>query len=173
MVASALGPGPLGNGNAAWSPDGRTLTVPCHEGGAIQQYVFEPAAPGLRPARRIDGPHQGGTWIVYNPAGDRFVRRGWGGGVHLFDAVSGRLLFSTHSTGYADHVFDQLATRAMSLTAPGNGWPAPGSGIAMIESASGRWPMGANIGPCYIQGAEHLITSLASIAAAGWRPLAC
>jgi serine/threonine protein kinase/WD40 repeat protein len=111
MVASALGPGSLGNGNAAWSPDGRTLTVPSYEGGAIQQFLFDPAAPALRPARRLDGPDQGGTWIVYNPAGDRIVRRGWDGLVHLFDAVSGQLLFSAPSLPRAGSGFDRTGQR--------------------------------------------------------------
>jgi WD40 repeat protein len=39
----------------------------------------------------------GGASFRYNPSGDRFVRRGWGNVVVLFDAISGQELFRTHS----------------------------------------------------------------------------
>jgi serine/threonine protein kinase/tetratricopeptide (TPR) repeat protein len=96
-VAASINPPWRGNGNCAWSPDGRTLTVPDGDSGAIQQWAFDPTAPALRLLRTIQGPHNGGPCLSYNPAGDRFVTRGWDGVVHLFDAISGQWLFSTHS----------------------------------------------------------------------------
>jgi serine/threonine protein kinase/WD40 repeat protein len=113
-VASAPGPGPMGNGAADWSPDGRTLTQPSGDTGPIQEYAFDPQAPALRPTRTIQGPEAGGSWITYNPQGDRYVRRGWSGVVHLFDAVSGQPLFSTHSLPEASHTwlrFDHTGQR--------------------------------------------------------------
>jgi WD40 repeat protein len=98
VVASALCPWPGGNGAAAWSPDGRTLTVPQGDGGKIQQYAFDPAAPALPPIRTIEGlSPRGGMVIAYNPTGDRFIGRGWSNTVDLFEAVSGQLLFRTHA----------------------------------------------------------------------------
>jgi WD40 repeat protein/Tfp pilus assembly protein PilF len=119
LAASANPPWRGGNGGCAWSPDGRTLTVLCGDSGAIQPYTFEPTAPALqslrtmvpiggrffdtlappalRPLPPIQGPDNGGPWLFYNPAGDRFVSRGWDSVVHLFDAVSGQWLFSTHA----------------------------------------------------------------------------
>ena len=57
--------------------DGQILTVPQADGGEIQQYAFVPSAPALRPIRTLKGPPLGCPGIVYNPAGDRFVSRGW------------------------------------------------------------------------------------------------
>jgi serine/threonine protein kinase/WD40 repeat protein len=86
-----------GGSSACWSPDGRSLFVGDSNGGIIQEYAFDAAAPALRLLRPIQGPNMGGAEITFNPAGDRFVRRGWGGVVVLFDAVSGQELFRTHS----------------------------------------------------------------------------
>jgi serine/threonine protein kinase/tetratricopeptide (TPR) repeat protein len=98
VVASALPPWSGGNGICAWSPDGHTLLVPQGDGGMIQEYAFDPAAPALRPTRTLEGPiDQGGHGITFHPAGDRFVTRGWACRVNLVDAVSGRVLFSTHT----------------------------------------------------------------------------
>jgi serine/threonine protein kinase/WD40 repeat protein len=104
-------------GGLAWSPDGRTLTVPSGDGGSIYDFAFDPAAPGLKLSRTIEGPHMsGGAMIRYNPAGDRLVRRGWNAVVHLFDVVSGELLFATHglldvSVGGARVQFDRTGRR--------------------------------------------------------------
>jgi tetratricopeptide (TPR) repeat protein/serine/threonine protein kinase/WD40 repeat protein len=115
VVASALCPWPSGIGHAAWSPDGRTLTVPAGDGGKIQQFAFDPAAPNLRPVRPpIDGPDVGGATIVYNPAGDRFISRGWSNTLHLFEEVSGRLLFSTPSVSQGCLRFDRTGQRLAS-----------------------------------------------------------
>ena len=43
----------------------------------------------------LDNPGNGCPAIIYNRAGDRFVSRGWNFKVALFDAVSGRALFTT------------------------------------------------------------------------------
>jgi serine/threonine protein kinase/WD40 repeat protein len=80
------------SGTAAWSPDGRTLTVPPGDVGKIQQYAFDPEAPALRLRHALDYT-QGGAVISYNPGGDRFVDFGWSEKVNLFDAVSGKVLF--------------------------------------------------------------------------------
>jgi serine/threonine protein kinase/WD40 repeat protein len=96
VVAAAQPPWPGGSG-AYWSPDGRTLTVASGDIGKIQEYAFDPVAPALRPTRTLESPSVGAPAIVYNPAGDRFVSRGWGNSVHLFDSVSGQQLFATHS----------------------------------------------------------------------------
>jgi WD40 repeat protein len=92
-----------GNGTGAWSPDGRTLTVPQGEHGLIQQYAFDPKSPALRlTGPPIEGPDLGCPAIAYNPTGDRFISRAlWGGSVALFDAVSDRLLFKTPSNSLA------------------------------------------------------------------------
>jgi WD40 repeat protein len=103
VVASAAPPWSGGSGGCAWSPDGRTLAVPCGDQGVVQPYAFDVARPSLRPLRPIHGPNpeQNGLWLSYNPAGDRFVVRGWDGIVHLLDAVSGQPLSSTHSLATA------------------------------------------------------------------------
>jgi Tfp pilus assembly protein PilF len=67
------------------------------DGGVIQEYAFDAAAPALRLIRTIQGPTILGAGLIFNPAGDRFVRRGWGNFVILFDAVSGQELFRTHA----------------------------------------------------------------------------
>jgi serine/threonine protein kinase/WD40 repeat protein len=90
-----------GNGHACWRPDGRVLTVPSAIGGMIQQFAFDPTEPALKPVRTIDGPDVGAATIVYHPAGDRFISRGWTQTIQMFEEVSGRLLFTTpaHSAG--------------------------------------------------------------------------
>jgi tetratricopeptide (TPR) repeat protein len=112
VVASAPGPGPAGNGGCTWSPDGHTLTVSSGDSGAIQQYAFDPAAPALRPIRTLEGSNAC-AYIVYNPAGDRFISRGWAEKIDLFDAVSGRLLFTTPSQPPASPLlrFDRTGRR--------------------------------------------------------------
>ena len=84
-----------GSGTCAWSPDGLTLVVPDGDSGRMQVYAFDPAARALRLTRTIPGPGTGGTSVHFNPAGDRFAVRGWDSIVHLYDAVTGWLLFST------------------------------------------------------------------------------
>jgi WD40 repeat protein len=103
VVASTTPSWPGGNGDCAWSPDGRFLLVPEGDGGRIQQYAFDPIALALRPMRTLEGPPQGSPAVVYSPAGDRFVTRGWSCSVHLVDAVSGRLLFPTHRQSFPDY----------------------------------------------------------------------
>jgi serine/threonine protein kinase/WD40 repeat protein len=98
VVASAVSPWPGGNGHCAWSPDGRTLLVSQGDGGKIQGYAFDPTAPELRLTRILQSPiEQGCPYILFHPAGDRFVSRGWSNHVVLFDPVSGQSLFSTHA----------------------------------------------------------------------------
>jgi serine/threonine protein kinase/WD40 repeat protein len=98
VAASALPPWSGGNGHCAWSPDGRTLLVSQGDGGKIQEYAFDSAAAALRPTRTLQSPiGQGCPYIVFHPAGDRFVSRGWSNHVVLFDALSGQPLFSTHA----------------------------------------------------------------------------
>jgi serine/threonine protein kinase/tetratricopeptide (TPR) repeat protein len=97
VVATAVPPWGPPSSYAAWSPDGRTLMVAdVEKSGIIQEYAFDAAAPALRLRRNIQGPDVGGAHLSYNPAGDRFVRRGWLNVVHLFDAASGQELFRTH-----------------------------------------------------------------------------
>jgi serine/threonine protein kinase/WD40 repeat protein len=98
VVASALPPWLGGNGHCAWSPDGRTLLVSQGDGGKIQQYAFDPTAPALRATRTFQSPmDQGCAYMLFHPAGDHFVSRGWSNHVCLFDVPSGQLLFSTHA----------------------------------------------------------------------------
>jgi serine/threonine protein kinase/WD40 repeat protein len=94
VVASAVTP--WRNSWGAWSPDGRTLTVPPGDQGQIQQYAFDPEAPALRLMRALPATQTGAN-ISYNPRGDRFVDHGWGSKVNLFDTASGQVLFSTHA----------------------------------------------------------------------------
>src|SRR5262249_11625186 len=110
VVASAVTP--WRNCVAAWSPDGRTLMVPPGDAGKIQQYAFDPEAPGLRLMRALPAT-QSGANISYNPSGDRFVDIGWGGKVNLSDAVSGQVLFSTPESGFRLH-FDRTGQRLAS-----------------------------------------------------------
>jgi serine/threonine protein kinase len=102
VVATVVPPWRLGS-YACWGPDGRTLLVTEAEGGIIQEYAFDTAAPALRLIRSIQGPIMGGAELTFNPAGDRFVRRGWGNAVVLFDADSGQELFRTHSQSPASN----------------------------------------------------------------------
>jgi serine/threonine protein kinase/WD40 repeat protein len=97
----------------AWSPDGRTLTVPAADAPTIQQFAFDPAAPALRFVRPIASPDDTGMYIVSNAAGDRFaVTSVWHSGVHLVDAVSGRLLFSAPSLApWGNPRFDRTGQR--------------------------------------------------------------
>jgi serine/threonine protein kinase/WD40 repeat protein len=95
IIAEPLPPWPGGNSSGAWSPDGRTLTVPSGDAEKIQQYAFDPSAPALKPTQVLDNPASGCPRIVYNRAGDRFVSRCWGTKGALFDAISGRVLFTT------------------------------------------------------------------------------
>jgi serine/threonine protein kinase/tetratricopeptide (TPR) repeat protein/WD40 repeat protein len=95
VVASARCPWHGGCGHAAWRPDGRVLTVSCGDGGQIQQFAFDPVEPDLKPVRFIEGPANGCAAIVYDPAGDRFISRGWSQTIQMFEEVSGRLLFSS------------------------------------------------------------------------------
>ncbi len=115
VVATAVPPWRLGS-NACWSPDGRTLLVAdSNHSGIIQEYAFDPAVGALRLVRNIQGPDTGGAESTFNPAGDRFVRRGWGGSVVLFDTVTGQELFRTHSLLPASHTtllrFDRTGQR--------------------------------------------------------------
>jgi WD40 repeat protein len=104
VVASATSTWPLGNGIGDWSPDGRTLLVPQGDGGGqIQKYAFDLAPPGFRPLRTFNAPHQGYPWVTFNPAGDRFVTRGWNGTVHQFDAISGQWLFKAPGPSIWEH----------------------------------------------------------------------
>jgi WD40 repeat protein len=104
---------PWNPGMADWSPDGRTLAATDWNSGLVRLYAFDPAKPGLRFTRELKAPGNGGTSAHFNPAGDRVATRGWNSRVHLFDANTGRLLFSTHSLPgihYGLH-FDPNGTR--------------------------------------------------------------
>jgi serine/threonine protein kinase/WD40 repeat protein len=98
VVAEARLPWPSGSSGAAWSPDGRTLLVgQADDDKGIQEYAFDTSRlilqairPPLKSSNRCSA-------ITYNPAGDRFVCRGWESKIDLFDVVSGRRLFSTPS----------------------------------------------------------------------------
>jgi serine/threonine protein kinase/Tfp pilus assembly protein PilF/WD40 repeat protein len=95
LVASATSP--HASGGAAWSRDGHTLVVPQSNGGTIRQYTFDPESPELRLKRTIvDADVASGASVTFNPAGDRFVCRGWNGVVTLHDAGTGVLLSKTH-----------------------------------------------------------------------------
>ncbi len=86
-----------GTSMCAWSPDGRTLAT-CHaHSSLLRLYDFDPARPALSLRHALRPPGEGGTLIYFNPAGDRLVSRGFDNVVHLFDVVTGRLLFSTFS----------------------------------------------------------------------------
>jgi WD40 repeat protein len=115
IVASAESPWPLGNGHGDWSPDGRTLLVPrADDASQILEYAFDLTPPGLRPLRTFNAPYQGCPQITFNPAGDRFVTRGWSRTVHLFDAISGELLFKAPATSVwerAELHFDRTGQR--------------------------------------------------------------
>jgi serine/threonine protein kinase len=115
VVASAEPPWPGGNGGGAWGPDGRTLLVPqADDNTQIREYAFDPAAPALRPLRTLQTRRQGSPMLTFNPAGDRFVSRGWSDTVFLFDATSGQLLFSTPSlpvASYRSLRFDRAGRR--------------------------------------------------------------
>jgi tetratricopeptide (TPR) repeat protein/tRNA A-37 threonylcarbamoyl transferase component Bud32 len=102
VVAAAVPPWP-GGSHACWCPDGRRLLVADCNGGIIQEYAFEPAAPALKLLRSIQGPIMPGAELQHNPAGDRFVRQGWDNVVVLFDAFSGQEAFRTHSLPPALH----------------------------------------------------------------------
>jgi WD40 repeat protein len=84
-------------GWGTWSPDGRMLAVSRNDSGLVHLYAFDSSAPGLQLIRALEAPGHGGTFVQFNPSGDRVVTRGWNGIVHLFDVHTGRLLFSTHS----------------------------------------------------------------------------
>jgi eukaryotic-like serine/threonine-protein kinase len=111
IVATAVPPWSKGNGDTAWSPDGRVLIVTEGDGGRIQQYAFDPGSSSLRPIRTINGPELGAPKVVYSPTGDRFVCRGWNGKVALVDAVSGQVLFTTHAQYGASLRFDRTGRR--------------------------------------------------------------
>jgi serine/threonine protein kinase/tetratricopeptide (TPR) repeat protein/WD40 repeat protein len=110
VVASAVTP--WRNGTGAWSPDGRTLTVPPGDGGKILQYAFDPEAPALRLRHTLDYT-QSGAAISYNPGGDHFVDCGWANKINLFDGVSGQVLFSTVALPAGSHRlrFDRTGQR--------------------------------------------------------------
>jgi WD40 repeat protein len=85
-----------GSGSCAWRPDGRALAVSDGNSGRIHLYAFDPANPALRLTRTAQGSNSC-AWLLFNPNGDRLVARGWSAIVDLFDAHTGRLLFSTHA----------------------------------------------------------------------------
>ena len=92
-----------GSGTGAWSPDGLTLVVPDGDSSLMHVYAFDLAARALRFTRKIQGPYSTGGGVVrFNPAGDCFAVRGWDAIVHLYDAVTGRLLFSTLPLRFSD-----------------------------------------------------------------------
>jgi tetratricopeptide (TPR) repeat protein/WD40 repeat protein len=122
-----------GNSAVAWSLDGRTLTAPDGDSGKLQQYAFDPAAPALRPTRLLEGSVSGD--ITYNPAGDRFVRRGWSGIVELFDAVSGQLLFTTHSLPSASEGMLHFDRTGQHLAAARVGGQNDGLGLWSVADA--------------------------------------
>ncbi|MGH7139420.1 MAG: WD40 repeat domain-containing protein, partial [Pirellulales bacterium] len=113
VAASALPPWPENNGHCAWSPDGRTLLVSQGEGRKIQEYSFDPDVPRLQPTRTLESSmYQGCPVIVFHPAGDRFVSRGWSNRVSLFDVNCDQSLLSTHALTSATELrFDRAGER--------------------------------------------------------------
>jgi WD40 repeat protein len=98
VVAEASVPWASGSSGTAWSPDGRILVVGQADYAArIQQYAFDSSRLTLQP---IGGPLESSNRcasISFSPSGDRFVCRGWESNIDLYDALSGRLLFTTYS----------------------------------------------------------------------------
>jgi serine/threonine-protein kinase len=90
------------SGNCAWSSDGRTLAVCAGDNELIHLYGFDPAPLSLRLMKTLKGTNGEGASVHFNPTGDRVVTMGWTGIVNLFDATTGRLLFSSHRLGLLD-----------------------------------------------------------------------
>jgi tetratricopeptide (TPR) repeat protein/WD40 repeat protein len=112
VVATILPPWERRNGDAAWSPDGKVLTVTQGDGGQIQRFTFDPATNIFQPLPPIQGPVTGAPRISYNPAGDRFACCGWNDKVALHDADSGQLLFTAPALGGAGELrFDSTGGR--------------------------------------------------------------
>jgi serine/threonine protein kinase/WD40 repeat protein len=102
-----------GSGSCAWSPDGRTLAVSHGDGVVVHLYAFDPTSPALRLSRTLRGSGAGAT-VHFNPAGDRLAARGWDNAVRVFDAITGRLLFSIPplpSSAYTPLRFDSTGER--------------------------------------------------------------
>jgi WD40 repeat protein len=137
-VVAAVTPFSGGILSAAWSPDGRTLSVPAGDGGTIQQFAFDPAAPALRFIRPIQLPALDGTRVVYNCTGDRLaVTSAWHSGLFLLDAVSGRVLFSAPSLApWGFPRFDRTGQRLGTAVASDLAEEARGFGLAAV--ADGR-----------------------------------
>ena len=75
-----------------------------------------PLTPRLRPCdrrARFKVPWtKAAPYILFHPAGDRFVSRGWSNHVVLFDVFSGQPLFSTHALPSATGLrFDRTGER--------------------------------------------------------------
>jgi WD40 repeat protein len=112
VVATVLPRWESRNGDAAWSPDGKVLTVTQGDGGQIQHFTLNPATHALRPMRPIQGPVSGAPRVTYNPVGDRFVCCGWNGKLALYDAESRQMLFTAPAPGGAgDLRFDAAGGR--------------------------------------------------------------
>ena len=85
------------SGRGAWSPNGHAFAVADADSGSVQLYAFDSSKPSLKLTYTLDATGNGGADVQFNPAGDRVVTHGGTGIVNLFDANTGRLLFSTHS----------------------------------------------------------------------------
>jgi serine/threonine protein kinase/WD40 repeat protein len=133
-VVAAVSPFPGGICRAAWSPDGRTLTVPVADSPTIQQFAFDPGAPALRLIRTIPSPQDASAgYIVSNAAGDRLAgTSAWQSGVYLLDAVSGRVLFSAPSLSpWSLPRFDRTGQRLGAVA-------ADSKAIGLASVADGR-----------------------------------
>jgi len=80
-------------GDVAWHPDGHTLAVAAGDGPDV--WLYESAT--WNRIRTLHG-IESGNRIIFNPKGDRLAGLAWGGGVHLFDVGTGKLLFHTLTT---------------------------------------------------------------------------
>jgi eukaryotic-like serine/threonine-protein kinase len=73
--------------SVAWHPQGHTLAV----GGGDVIRLFDRATFACR--MTFAGNTGGGERLYFNHAGDRLATYGWNGAVHLYDAITGHLLF--------------------------------------------------------------------------------
>ena len=73
--------------SVAWHPEGHTLAV----GGSGVIRLFDRATFACR--MTFAGNSGGGERLYFNHAGDRLATYGWNGAVHLYDAITGQLLF--------------------------------------------------------------------------------
>jgi serine/threonine protein kinase/WD40 repeat protein len=136
----------LGGGFAGWNPSGRGLYVCQGDGGEVRLYDFDPAAdpPVVTDHTSFRAETGGGTWAVFDPAGDRLAVSGWSGAVSLFEATTGRLLIETPPAGRAGEIrFDATGRRlsaARQIGGSATGLWAVGDGRACRVVSPGRIP---------------------------------